>query len=74
MGGEVHRGERAVADAQGDLVAVEDIEHVEDVPVPRTRQNISEVCTVSPDSPHRCEPPDRAGSLDALPPCRQTIV
>nr|WP_235884262.1 hypothetical protein [Saccharopolyspora elongata] len=33
-GGEVHRGERAVVDAQGDLVAVEDVEHVEDVPGP----------------------------------------
>jgi hypothetical protein len=30
-GGEVHRGERAVVDAQGDLFAVEDVEHVEDV-------------------------------------------
>lgn len=29
-GGEVHRG----VDAQGDLVAVEDVEHAEDVPVP----------------------------------------
>ncbi|HEY3502762.1 MAG TPA: hypothetical protein VGN37_08295 [Actinocatenispora sp.] len=29
--GEVHRGERAVVDAQGDLVAVEDVEHVKDV-------------------------------------------
>jgi hypothetical protein len=31
-GGEVHRGERAVVDAQGDLVVVKDVEHVEDVP------------------------------------------
>ncbi|MEW1824095.1 hypothetical protein [Streptomyces sp. NPDC088196] len=30
--GEVHRGERAAVDAQGDLVAVEDVEYVEDVP------------------------------------------
>lgn len=30
-GGEVHRGERAVVDAQGEAVAVEDVEHVEDV-------------------------------------------
>lgn len=29
--GEVHRGERSVVDAQGGLVAVEDVEHVEDV-------------------------------------------
>ncbi|MGW4965583.1 hypothetical protein ACWEPL_50885 [Nonomuraea sp. NPDC004186] len=31
-GGEVHRGGRAVVDAQRHLVAVEDVEHVEDVP------------------------------------------
>ena len=31
-GGEVHRGERAVVDAQREAVAVEDVEHVEDVP------------------------------------------
>ncbi|MFF1705079.1 hypothetical protein [Streptomyces sp. NPDC058252] len=31
-GGEVHRGERAAVDAQGETVAVEDVEHVEDVP------------------------------------------
>jgi hypothetical protein len=31
-GGEVHGGERAVVDAQRHLVAVEDVEHVEDVP------------------------------------------
>jgi hypothetical protein len=30
-GGEVHGGERAVVDAQGETVAVEDVEHVEDV-------------------------------------------
>jgi hypothetical protein len=30
--GEVHRGERAVVDAQREAVAVEDVEHVEDVP------------------------------------------
>jgi hypothetical protein len=30
-GGEVHRGERAVVDAQGKAVAVEDVEHVEHV-------------------------------------------
>ncbi|GGU13077.1 hypothetical protein GCM10010272_67910 [Streptomyces lateritius] len=31
-GGEIHGGERAVVDVQRHLVAVEDIEHVEDVP------------------------------------------
>ncbi len=31
-GGEVHRGERAVVDAQGEAVAVQDVEDVEDVP------------------------------------------
>ncbi len=30
-GGEVHGGERAVVDAQGEAVAVQDVEHVEDV-------------------------------------------
>ncbi|MGW1988364.1 hypothetical protein ACWCPJ_39000 [Streptomyces collinus] len=30
-GGEVHRGERAVVDAQREAVAVDDVEHVEDV-------------------------------------------
>lgn len=30
-GGEVHRGERAVVDAHRNLVAVKDVEHVEDV-------------------------------------------
>jgi hypothetical protein len=31
-GGEVHRGERTVVDAQGETGAVQDVEHVEDVP------------------------------------------
>lgn len=31
-GGEIHRGERAVVDAQGETVAVQDVEDVEDVP------------------------------------------
>ncbi|MFJ2170409.1 hypothetical protein [Streptomyces griseofuscus] len=44
-GGKVHRGERAVVDAQRDLVAVEDVETSRMCPVPRTRRNISDDAT-----------------------------
>ncbi|MEW2398124.1 hypothetical protein [Streptomyces sp. NPDC046862] len=47
-GGEVHRGERAVVDAQGDLVVVNDVEHVEDVPGAAYEAEHSEMCTTSP--------------------------
>jgi len=47
-GGEVHRGERSVVDAQGQAVAVEDVEHVEDVLIAAYEAEHSEMCTVSP--------------------------
>jgi hypothetical protein len=45
-------------DAQREAVAVQDVEHVEDVLVAARRR----------------EPPDCEGSLDAPPACRQTNV
>ncbi|MFJ2847625.1 hypothetical protein ACIPD2_39330 [Streptomyces griseofuscus] len=62
-GGEVHRGERAVVDAQGEAVAMEGVEHVEDVAGAADKAEHSEMCTASPGralggvvQPHRADP------------------
>lgn len=48
VAGDNGRGERAVVDAQGHLLAVEDVEHVEDVHCASYEADNPEVCTVSP--------------------------
>ncbi|MFG2881084.1 hypothetical protein ACGFYV_01930 [Streptomyces sp. NPDC048297] len=47
-GGEVHGGERAVVDAQGEATRLEDVEHVEDVLVAAHEAEHLGRCTVSP--------------------------
>ncbi|WP_185836960.1 hypothetical protein [Streptomyces sp. WAC 06783] len=73
--GEVHRGKRAVVDAQREAVAVEDVEHVEDVASaaheaehpgdvhgvarPRVRQQLAELRPLGDGGGWRCRRPPR---------------